>query len=61
MGAPVSLAGDRLTMKLARFGDDRIGIVRDDVIVDVTDIAGGVARRMAAGRDESPDREFCRA
>ena len=27
-------------MKLARFGDDRIGIVRDDVIVDVTEIAG---------------------
>jgi 2-keto-4-pentenoate hydratase/2-oxohepta-3-ene-1,7-dioic acid hydratase in catechol pathway len=28
-------------MKLARFGADRIGIVRDDVIVDVTEIAGG--------------------
>ena len=30
-------------MKLARFGDDRIGIVRDDVIVDVTDAAGAVS------------------
>ena len=27
-------------MKLARFGDDRVGIVRDDVIVDVTEIVG---------------------
>ena len=27
-------------MKLARFGDDRVGIVRDEVIVDVTEIAG---------------------
>ena len=27
-------------MKLARFGDDRTGIIRDDVIVDVTDVAG---------------------
>ena len=27
-------------MKLARFGADRVGIVRDDVIVDVTDVAG---------------------
>src|SRR5688572_6135753 len=27
-------------MKLARFGEDRIGIVRDDRIVDVTEIAG---------------------
>src|SRR5262245_25055208 len=27
-------------MKLARFGDDRVGLVRGDVIVDVTDIAG---------------------
>jgi 2-keto-4-pentenoate hydratase/2-oxohepta-3-ene-1,7-dioic acid hydratase in catechol pathway len=31
-------------MKLARFGDDRIGIVRDDVIVDVTDAAGATPR-----------------
>ena len=30
-------------MKLARFGDDRIGIVRDDVIVDVTEIAGAAS------------------
>jgi 2-keto-4-pentenoate hydratase/2-oxohepta-3-ene-1,7-dioic acid hydratase in catechol pathway len=28
-------------MKLARFNDDRIGIVRGDEIIDVTDIAGG--------------------
>ena len=27
-------------MKLARFGEDRVGIVRDDAIVDVTDVAG---------------------
>jgi 2-keto-4-pentenoate hydratase/2-oxohepta-3-ene-1,7-dioic acid hydratase in catechol pathway len=28
-------------MKLARFGNDRIGMVRDDIIVDVTEMAGG--------------------
>src|SRR5215467_6088243 len=28
-------------MKLARFNNDRIGIVRDDTIVDVTDIVDG--------------------
>ena len=39
MGASVSRAWDE-HMKLARFGDDRVGIVRDEVIVDVTEIAG---------------------
>jgi len=28
-------------VKLARFGNDRIGMVRDDIIVDVTEMAGG--------------------
>jgi 2-keto-4-pentenoate hydratase/2-oxohepta-3-ene-1,7-dioic acid hydratase in catechol pathway len=27
-------------MKLARFGEDRVGLVQGDVIVDVTDVAG---------------------
>jgi 2-keto-4-pentenoate hydratase/2-oxohepta-3-ene-1,7-dioic acid hydratase in catechol pathway len=30
-------------MKIARFGEDRIGVVRGDLIVDVTDIAGAVS------------------
>jgi 2-keto-4-pentenoate hydratase/2-oxohepta-3-ene-1,7-dioic acid hydratase in catechol pathway len=29
-------------MKLARFGDDRIGLVRDEVIVDITDAVGAM-------------------
>jgi hypothetical protein len=35
------LSPSRTTMKLARFDDNRIGIVKDDQIFDVTDIVDG--------------------